>query len=124
MDLGEIPKYVRYDFLITFLGLFLIGSGWYFIYVDPIDSQDSTNFLFIIGLPLIIWGFGEMYNNYRESRDLRQLQIINEKVDLYNNLIKHKVIDKKIKTVFVDSIKEEINEIVEKEKDNRSNKSK
>ena len=89
---SEIPKYVRYDFLITFIAIILISSAWYFTNINEIPKE-NTNIFYLIGIPLAIWGFGEMYNNYREGRDLKQLQTIVEKTEIYEKLAKNRILD-------------------------------
>ncbi|MBS3077447.1 hypothetical protein J4233_04210 [Candidatus Pacearchaeota archaeon] len=110
---GEIPRYVRYDFLITFIALVLMSSAWYFSSVNNIPRED-TNIFYLVGIPLAIWGFGEMYNNYREGRDLRQLQIIMEKKEIFDELTKHKILDADKKVFFIEELRKEIDEIIEK----------
>ena len=110
---GEIPKYVRYDFLITFIAIILISSAWYFTNVNDIQKE-NTNAFYLIGIPLAIWGFGEMYNNYREERDLKQLRTIVEKKEIFDQLIKHKILDVEKKNFFIEELKKEMNEIIEK----------
>ncbi len=45
----ELPKYVRYDFMITLLGIFSIGTWWYFSYVIKVESE-FLGLFFILGI--------------------------------------------------------------------------
>lgn len=117
-SLTEIPKYVRYDFLITFLGLLSLGSAWYFTNVTKI-SVGSTNLLLIIGVPLVIWGLGERYNNYKEERDLMQLQRILDKKRIFTEMTQQKMLEPDKKDFLINLLKEEIKAIVEKKKEER-----
>ena len=112
---SEIPKYVRYDFLITFIAIILISSAWYFTNLENIPKE-NTNVFYLIGVPLAIWGFGEMYNNYREGRDLKQLQTIAEKKEIFDQLTKEKILDIEKKKFFIAELKKEMDKIIEKRK--------
>ncbi len=116
--LAEVPKYVRYDFLITFLGILSLGSVWYFTNVTKV-SVTATNLLLILGVPLVIWGLGEMYNNYREERDLIQLQTILDKKKMFGEMVQQKILNQEKKDFLVNLLKEEIEDIVEKKKEER-----
>jgi|SRR3989344_2783636 len=109
--LGEIPKYVRYDFLITLIGLISLGSWWYFSIIIQISSP-SINILFISGLFLVIWGFSEMYSNYEEEKSLWQLKIILDKKEIIDKLEKNKIIDKNKKEGIIRLLIKETDEII------------
>lgn len=111
--LGEIPKYVRYDFLITLIGLISLGSWWYFSIIIQISSP-PINILFISGLFLVIWGFGEMYSNYEEEKSLWQLKMILDKKEIIDKLEKNKIVDKNKKESIIKLLIEETNEIIGK----------
>lgn len=111
--LFEIPKYVRYDFLISLIGVFCLGAGWYFTFVIKIDSQ-YTGILFVIGTYFLIWGWGEMYSNYRDERDLNQLKILLEKKTLFDELMKQKILDKTQTNFLISILKKDVKEIIEK----------
>lgn len=113
--LSDVPRYVRYDFLVTFLGLLSFGFAWYFTNVNKINTN-AVNLLLLIGIPLIIWGFGEMYNNYKEERDLIQLKSMVEKKEIFDEMVKHNILDKDKSKSLVELLKKEIVELIEKEK--------
>ncbi len=117
-NIFEVPKYVRYDFLITVLGILSISVWWYFTFVREIKSE-ILGLLPVSGIWFLIWGFGEMYSNYREERDLSQLRGIVEKKALFNQLIKYKIVDKDQTKFFMDLLKEDIKDIIEKKKENK-----
>ena len=57
-----------------------------------------------------------MYNNYREGRDLKQLQTIIEKREIYEKLAKNRILDSEKKGFFINELKKEMSEIIEKRK--------
>ena len=83
--LEEIPKYVRYDFLIGIIGLILVGGGWYYLFNGPINITIPIS-LVTLGLFLIIWSFGEMWSNYRDNQEVIILQNLLEKKRLFEKM--------------------------------------
>lgn len=115
----ELPKYVRYDFLITLLGIFCIGTWWYFSNVIKVESE-FLGLFFVIGIWFLIWGLGDMYSNYREERDLSQLRSILEKKEIFDELTKHKILNKSQNSFLVGSLKQDIKDIIEKKKEDKN----
>jgi|SRR3989338_677741 len=114
----DIPRYIRYDFLITFLGLLCTGSAWYYQSVAKVDIN-STAVLWLIGIPFLLWGFTEMYNNYADEQDLKQLKLILEKKKTFEDLIKDKIVDKDLESGFMKYLKNEFEEVFQKSKDRK-----
>jgi hypothetical protein len=67
-------------------------------------------------VPLVIGGLGEMYNNYKDERDLRQLQIILSKKETFNELQKQNLIYDSKKDFFINSLKREVSELIERKR--------
>ena len=114
-SMNDVPKYIRYDFLITFLGLLCIGSAWYYQMVIRVDVN-STTILWLIGIPFLLWGFTEMYRNYADEQDLKQLNLILDKKKTFDKILKNKIISKEVGKEFTDYLKEEFNNVFEKSK--------
>lgn len=106
------PKYVRYDFLITFIGLLCLGGAWYYASIKNIciglTQTCPVLYLYVLGVPLTLWGMGEMYNNYKEERELRKLEIIFKKKELFDNLLKNEIINKTHHKDKINSLKKEL----------------
>ncbi|MDP2925966.1 MAG: hypothetical protein Q8N99_06345 [Nanoarchaeota archaeon] len=113
--MADIPKYIKYDFLITFLGLLCTGSAWYFSSLADVNSS-SINLLLLIGIPLTIWGLTEMYRNYADEQDMKQLNMILEKKEALDKLVNQNIISKDVKEDFIKYLKGEFEEVFEKSK--------
>ncbi len=61
-----------------------------------------------------------MYSNYREERDLSQLRSILEKKEIFDELIKHKILNKSQNYFLVNSLKQDIKDIIEKKKEDKN----
>ena len=57
-----------------------------------------------------------MYNNYKDERDLRQLQIILSKKETFNELQKQNLIYDSKKDFFINSLKREVSELIERKR--------
>lgn len=113
INLDEIPKYIRYDFLMTLLGLICVGVAWYFSTVGKIESTSINIFvLYLMGFPIAIWGFGEMYNSYKDERDLRRLQVMLEKRMLFIELRDKEIIDNRKLAFLINTIKDDMKDII------------
>lgn len=112
-NLGDIPKYIRYDFLIAVLGMILISTAWYFSNIIKIDSA-SFIILYVCGIPLIIWGFGEMYANYEEEKSIISYRNLLKKKELIEEMEIKKIIDKNQKVLLINSLKEDMDEIIKR----------
>ena len=76
-----------------------------------------------MGGVLAIWGLIEMYNNYSDEQDLRQLNQIIEEKEAFNKILKKKIISKDFVVDFNKYLKNEFKDIFQKSKD-RKKKSK
>ena len=97
MDLG-LPKYVRYDFLVTLIGIVFIVFAFYYKNIKPLKIDITL--AYIIGIPLVIYGTGQMYNNYKMELELISLQSIEKRRELINQMRKVKLVTKKQKSSF------------------------
>ena len=113
----EVPKYIRYDFFATLIGIFSIGSWWYFSNVTIIKSE-STGLLLVIGIPFLIWGMAEMLSYYKDEKDLIQIKSILEKKEILEKLKTHKIIDNLQKEFLISFLKADIKDIIESKKEN------
>jgi len=68
----ELPKFIRYDFLLILLGISFVGLPFYF---NVIDAQPALSSSFIIsGLLLLVFGLGYIKNDYDTEMDLKELE--------------------------------------------------
>jgi hypothetical protein len=76
--LMDLPEYVRYDFLATVIGLALASVAFYYLYLQTAVkvSENILNGLFILSMPFIVYGLGEMYTNYRVETEVFFLESI------------------------------------------------
>ena len=114
--LGDIPRYIRYDFLITFLGFLFLGTWWYFKFTKNMGGS-GVDVLFIISIPFIFWGLGEMYNNYRDERDLLQIKTIIEKKKIFDEMENEKIISTDKKKFLIEILKKEMETLVKEKED-------
>lgn len=117
-SLDEIPKYIRYDFLITLLRFICIATAWFFNATKKIEDGSPYTFaLYLAGIPLIVWGLGEMFNSYKDERDLRRLQIILDKKDLFIRLNTSNLIGDRQLSFLINTIKNNIKNIIVEKKE-------
>lgn len=83
----EIPEYVKFDFLITLIGLILAGFSWYLIVIQE-NQKLSIILVFILGMIVTAIGINEMSNNYAMDKELRRLRYEIEKRELKEKLLK------------------------------------
>ncbi len=83
-SLEEAPKYIRYDFFMAIIGLFIL----YFVYTNQIiyDNTNLRAISLIVGCICLIYGLLQMKRNYDEEMELRALQIKLEKRRLNSEL--------------------------------------
>ena len=76
-SLEESPKYIRYDFFMAIIGLFI----FYFVYTNGVIYNDTTlrPIALIIGGSCLVYGVLEMKRNYDTEMELRDLQLRLEK---------------------------------------------
>ena len=82
----ELPKYIRYDFFMAIIGLFIL----YFVYTNKLIYDDvylRPITIKIVGL-CFIYGVLEMKKNYDIEMELRDLQLRLEKRRLISKLKK------------------------------------
>lgn len=115
MDLG-LPKFVRYDFFVTLIGVGFIVFAFYYTNINPPAIKLDLDLAYIIGFPLIIYGMGQMYNNYKSDMELLTLQSIKQKKEIIKNLG-----SKRVRIITIEQkkslnkfLKEEISELIDK----------
>lgn len=115
MDLG-LPKFVRYDFFVTLIGVGLIVFAYYYTNINPPNPKLDLDIVYIIGFPLIIYGMGQMYNNYKLDMEILTLQSIKLKKEIINNLGSKRVgiITKGQKSSLNKFLKNEVSELIDK----------
>ena len=119
--MAEIPKYIKYDFLMTLLGLLCIGSAWYYTAVIKLPTE-STSILWIIGGVFVLFGFIEMQNNYQDEQDLKQLNLILDKKEAFDKILNQGIISQKKEKNFINYLKKEFEDFFEKSKDRKISK--
>jgi uncharacterized membrane protein YbhN (UPF0104 family) len=112
-NIPEIPKYIKYDFLITIIGLLLLSSFWYYSIIIKIEDS-SLGFLFIAGLIFTAIGLLEMFYNYKEEREIIRLENIFKNKKLINLMSKERLIEVEEKEKLISRLKEKIKDIVDK----------
>ncbi len=84
----EIPEYVKFDFLITIIGLLLSGYTGQII----VEEQQNSNIIlfFLLGIVILILGVNEMNKNYEKDKEIRALRYELEKLELNEKINKLK----------------------------------
>ncbi|NCO96861.1 MAG: hypothetical protein COY38_04135 [Candidatus Aenigmarchaeota archaeon CG_4_10_14_0_8_um_filter_37_24] len=94
----DLPKYVRYDFLMTILGLFImIAMGYYLFIFEDGAKFNNPLFLsiFLIGSIIFLLYQNEMAENYNKEIEIIKLSYYNDKVTLLESFLKKDLITKK-----------------------------
>jgi len=94
----DLPKYVRYDFLMTILGLFImIAMGYYLFIFEDGAKFNNPLFLsiFLIGSIIFLLYQNEMAENYNKEIEIIKLNYYNDKVTLLESFLKKDLITKK-----------------------------
>ncbi|MEK6942984.1 MAG: hypothetical protein AABX00_02900 [Nanoarchaeota archaeon] len=115
MDLG-LPKLVRYDFFITLIGIGLFVFAFYYTNINPPDKPLNLDLAYAVGFPLIVYGMGQMYNNYKLDMELLTLQSIKQKKEIINKLVNQrvKIITKEQHDSLNKFLKGEVSELIDK----------
>ena len=79
MSLDDVPKYVRYDFFMAILGIFIIYFTFSNENVYKIEPLRWA--LFIFGVVLSVYGIAEMSSTYYSEK---KIQKISNKIELAN----------------------------------------
>lgn len=105
-DLIKNPRHVRYDFFISVIGTILIGFGGYYLFY--LRENLFGNLLVFLGLPMIIWGYFEMFKNYKQDIETVRLDNAVRKVDSIKKLKNLGLISEKEKKGFLKRIRRTI----------------
>lgn len=111
----EIPKSIRYDFLIGLLGIVNFGIWAWFSFIE--NKSNSVTFFFVLSWPLLAYGFSEMLRNYHEENVLNQLRGIVERKRIYDDLSSHNIITKKEYSFLVKLLKDNMKKRIENKKE-------
>lgn len=114
--MADIPKYIKYDFLSSIIGLVLMSSSLYYTVIIKI-TDNSLGIIFIIGLIFAVFGLGEMAEKYSNEKDIEQIKNILEKKEGFDSLKKAKIITKEQQKFLINSIKEEVKDFIKKKKE-------
>ena len=117
MELG-LPKYVRYDFLITLLGIGLVVFAYYFRFIhQQLQLQeDHYAFLIVIGVGIFFYGISQMYYNYKIESDIFILESFVKRKEAINRMKRLKIIDQEKSDSLNFFIKDELNDFIDKKK--------
>ncbi len=88
MSPEQIPKYIKYDFFVSLIGLSII-----YISISKENIFQNSLFFFpfiIIGSSFFFYGLHEMKENYIEEKKLTKIRRDIELIDLKNELKKRK----------------------------------
>lgn len=107
MEITEIPRTIRYDFLLVLLGIGLIITPFY---LDLLESQSIISFTFlIVGFILVFIGLEYIRYDYELKMDLKELEYISSKYAHIKNLENKKLLNKKNKENMIKKLKDILN---------------
>lgn len=122
MDVS-LPKYIRYDFLMTLIGLVLFAFSIYYAYINYIQKLENiTGLSFILSIGLLSYGLGQMYNNYSLESELFSLESFVRRKDAIKELKKRKVIDAMDEDVLTYFLIREVKELIDKKREKHEQK--
>jgi len=103
----DLPKYVRYDFLMFLLGIILMFISCYFLIVQQKHDYFYFFILFSSAVLVIIYS-AEMEEHHRDEMELMKLNYLKEKMTLTSEFYKKDLISKRILNDTICVIKTEL----------------
>lgn len=77
----EIPEYIKFDFLITLIGIVIVGIMWYYLVILNIANLNVI-LTFVLGLIISVIGINEMQKNYFNDKRIKRLRYKLEELEI------------------------------------------